>query len=94
MNFLDVFNIVADSVGNKPANAPKATSYDNDPIDVGLDSLDMIMVVEVLIDIYGLPNDDEKIDNISRATIGSLRDYVDTYKKRDPVSVEEVLEYV
>ena len=49
MNFLDVFNIVADSVGNKPANAPKATSYDNDPIDVGLDSLDMIMIVEVIL---------------------------------------------
>mgnify|MGYP003628206222 FL=1 len=94
MNFLDVFNIVADSVGNRPPNAPKATSYDNEPIDVGLDSLDMIMIVEVIIDVYGLPNDDDRIDNISRVTIGALRDYVDTYKKQSPVSVEEVQEYL
>lgn len=94
MDFLDVFNVVADSVGNKPANAPKATSYDNEPIDVGLDSLDMIMVVEILIDVYGLPNDDDKVDNISRVTIGALRDYVDTHKKQNPVSIEEVLEYL
>jgi hypothetical protein len=50
--------------------------------------------VEVIRDIYGLPNNVEGLDNISRVTIGSLRDYVDTNKKRDPVSVEEVLEYV
>jgi acyl carrier protein len=94
MNFIDVFNAVADAVGNKPVNAPQITSYDNEPIDVGLDSLDMIIIVEVIRDIYGLPNNVEGLDNISRVTIGSLRDYVDTNKKRDPVSVEEVLEYV
>lgn len=94
MNFIDVFNAVADAVGNKPANAPQVTSYDNEPIDVGLDSLDMVMVVEVIRDIYGLPKDVDDIDNISRVTIGSLRDYVDTNKKQDPVSIEEVLEYV
>lgn len=94
MNFIDVFNAVADAVGSKPANAPQVTSYDNEPIDVGLDSLDMVMVVEVIRDIYGLPKDVDDIDNISRVTIGSLRDYVDTNKKQDPVSIEEVLEYV
>ena len=50
MDFIDVFNTVAAAVGNPPANAPKATSYNDEPIDVGLDSLDMVMVVAVLTD--------------------------------------------
>jgi acyl carrier protein len=92
MEFLDVFNAVAAAVGNPPANAPKATSYNDEPIDVGLDSLDMVMVVAVLTDAYKIP-EDTRFDDLSRVTIGTLRDYVNTHKQQDPGSIAQVLEY-
>lgn len=92
MDFLELFNAVAEVVGNPPANAPKATSYNDEPIDVGLDSLDMIMVVAVLTDAYKIP-EDTRFDDLSRVTIGTLRDYVNTHKQRDPASIAQVLEY-
>jgi len=92
MNFIDVFNAVADAVGNKPANAPQITSYDNEPIDVGLDSLDMIIIVEVIRDIYGLPETDDF--NIPVTSLRAVRNYMLENKKQDFDSVEAAMESV
>lgn len=92
MDFLDVFNAVVRVAVSRRGDAPDATSYNDEPIDVGLDSLDMVMVVAVLTDAYKIP-EDTRFDDLSRVTIGTLRDYVNTHKQQDPESIAQVLEY-
>ena len=93
MEFIEVFNQVANVTVKKPANARDAESYDDEPIDVGLDSLDMVMVIAVLTDVYGIP-DDSKFDDEGTVTLGTLRDYIDANKTRDPASMDEIMECV
>jgi len=93
MDFLEVFNQVANNAVQRAANSRDAKSYEDEPIDIGLDSLDMVMVVAVLTDVYKIP-DGPKFDNESKVTLGTLRDYIDANKTRDPASMDEVMEYV
>ena len=37
--------------------------------------------------------EDTRFDDLSRVTIGTLRDYVNTHKQQDPESIAQVLEY-
>jgi len=91
MNFLDVFNAAAKAAVSRGDNAKDATSYDEEPVDLGIDSLDMIMVLAVLTDAYGIPNDLE-FDNVNKFTVGTVRDYVNQHKTKDVQSIEEVME--
>lgn len=91
MEFLDVFNAVTRAAALRKSDAPDATSYDQSPEDVGVDSLDMVMVVAVLTDLYGIA-DDVQFDNVSEFTIGTVRDYVQQHKTKEPESLDEVRE--
>lgn len=91
MEFLDVFNEVAKTAIIRADDAPDATSYEQEPTDLGIDSLDMVMVVAVLTDIYGIP-DDVQFDNVSKFTVGAVRDYVQQHKTKEPESLDEVRE--
>jgi len=93
MDFINVFNIVANNAVTRPKDAKDATSYYDEPIDVGLDSLDMVMVIAVITDVYGIP-DTAEFDDVSKYTLGTLRDYVDAHKTCEPASVDDVMEYV
>jgi acyl carrier protein len=93
MDFLEVFNRVINHAVSRPANAQDATTYNVEPIDIGLDSLDMVMVVAVLTDVYGIPVD-AKFDDLSKVTVGTLRDYINTNKTKDPKSMADVMECV
>jgi acyl carrier protein len=90
MDFLEVFNQVINHAVTRPENAKDATDYNVEPIDIGLDSLDVVMVVAVLTDVYGIP-DDAEFDDVSKVTVGTLRDYINTNKTKDPKSMEDVM---
>jgi acyl carrier protein len=91
MDFLDVFNAAARAAVARGDNAKDATSYDEEPVDLGIDSLDMIMVIAVLTDAYGIPSDLE-FNNVDKFTIGTVRDYVNQHKTKNVHTIEEVME--
>lgn len=92
MDFLDAFNAVVRKTVFRKDGAPDAVSYDDDPNDLGVDSLDMVMVVAVFTDAYGISSD-EQFDNVGKFTVGTLRDYVDAHKTRTPETVAQLLEF-
>jgi acyl carrier protein len=91
MEFLDVFNAAAQNAVYRADDIKDATNYDQEPVDLGIDSLDMIMVVAILSDAYGIP-DDLEFDNVNKFTVGTVRDFVDKHKTQEPESLEEVRE--
>ena len=91
MEFLDVFNTVVRAVVPRRGDAPDAISYEQEPVDLGIDSLDMVMVIAVLTDIYGIP-DDVQFDDVSKFTVGTVWDYVQQHKTKEPESLDVVRE--
>ena len=53
----------------------------------------MVMIIAVITDAYGIP-DTAEFDDVSKYTLGTLRDYVDAHKTCEPASVDDVMEYV
>tara|TARA_Y100001973_G_C5155984_1_gene310768 strand:+ start:190 stop:471 length:282 start_codon:yes stop_codon:yes gene_type:complete len=92
MDFLEVFNIVIAHTTSRADNAKDATSFDDGMPDLGLDSLDMVMVVAVLTDAYGIPQD-MRFDDVNRVTVGTIQNYINDNKTREPDSIEHLLEY-
>lgn len=92
MNFLDAFNAVVKAAVPRKEGAPDAMSYDDEPSSLGVDSLDMVMVVAVFTDAYGISSD-EQFDDVGKFTVGTLRDYVDAHKTRTPETIAQLLEF-
>ncbi len=92
MDFLEVFNIVIKHTTSRADNARDATSFNDDMPDLGLDSLDMVMIVAVLTDAWGMPQD-MRFDDVSKVTVGTIQNYINDNKTREPASVEHLLEY-
>lgn len=90
MNFLDLFNGVARLA--KPAVASDLVPVTdmNAPIkDLGIDSLDMLMITVYLCEIYGIPEEVGK--NLKPASVAEVEAFVNQHKTRDPGSVDEAL---
>jgi acyl carrier protein len=92
LDFLDVFNAVVRVAVSRRGDAPDATSYDDTPEKLGVDSLDMVMVIAVLTDAYGIPND-VQFDDTGEFTVATLRDYISSHKTQEPESLEKLLEF-
>lgn len=92
MDFLEIFNTVIKHTVSRTGNSRDATSFDDDMPDLGLDSLDMVMVVAVLTDAYGIPQD-MRFDDVNRVTVGTIQNYINDNKTREPDSIEHLLEY-
>jgi acyl carrier protein len=93
MDFLVAFNAVVGATASRKVSGADAKDYDDSPDELGIDSLDMVMVVAVLTDAYGIPRN-AQFDNSGKFTIADLRDYVDKHKTQEPESVENLLEFV
>lgn len=92
MDFIEVFNTVVKAHELDVDETRLIQSYAQTPIEVGLDSLDMVMVTTVLADAYGIV-DDSLLDTPSVQTIGDLRNFVENNKTKEPSSLEEVAEW-
>ena len=89
MDFIQVFNTIVKAHELDVDETRLIQSYDQAPIEVGLDSLDMVMVTTVLADAYGI-REDNLLDTPSVQTIGDLRTFVESNKTKEPSSLEEV----
>lgn len=88
MNFIDLFNMV--STVARPAHAGKviATSMEDTLQDIGLDSLDGLVMLMYFCELYGIPDDDETKDWHPKS-VQETYDLIMTRKTQEPTSVEE-----
>lgn len=88
MNFIDLFNMVA--VVSRPAHAGKthAHSMDEKLADIGIDSLDGLVMMMYLCELYGIPDDDET-KGWHPETVQQVYDLLMSRKTKEPASVEE-----
>jgi acyl carrier protein len=88
MNFIELFNMV--SIVARPAHKDKtiATSMEDALQDIGLDSLDGLVMLMYLCELYGIPDDDETKD-WHPTTVQEVYDLLMSRKTMEPTSVEE-----
>jgi len=90
MNFLEIFNYVAKVARPAHAAIAKATSMEDTFQDIGLDSLDGLVMLMYFDELYGIA--DEVSKEWTPASVQELHDLVMASKTKEPVSMEEVAE--
>lgn len=93
MDFLELFNEVTKVA--KPAFADQLTPI-TDPNthfkDTHVDSLDLLMVVIYMCDLYGVSEEIGK--NAKPTTVAELQAFLEEHKTKEPASVQEALEQI
>ena len=87
-NFIDLFNMVSDVA--RPAHAGKAPakSMEDKLQDIGIDSLDGLVMTMYFCELYGIPEDDETKE-WHPTSVQEVYDYLTRRKTKEPASVEE-----
>jgi acyl carrier protein len=106
MDRIELFNEVIKVAKPAGINRPTATDMNQDLVaDLGLDSLDTLMLTIYLADIYGVPEEKLKelrpteIENLDGTktksmTIAYVYDFMDANKTTEPASLEEAVEKI
>lgn len=91
MNFIDLFNMVSDTA--RPAHAGKlpAASMEDELANIGIDSLDGLIMIMYFCELYGIPDDDETKDWHPK-TVQEVEDYIERRKTQTPESLEAARE--
>ena len=91
MNFLDLFNAVAEVA--RPIHVKYTPVPDkSSPIaDFGMDSLDMLMVCVYLCELYGIPEEIGK--DMTGSTVQEIEDFISAHKTQEPESIEQAVEH-
>jgi acyl carrier protein len=90
MNFIEIFNYVAKVARPAHTKATIAESMDDQFQDIGLDSLDGLVMLMYFDELYGIP--DEVSKEWSPKSVQELHDLVMASKTKEPASMEEVIE--
>lgn len=93
MDFLELFNAVTKVA--KPAFADQLKPI-TDPFTpfkkTHVDSLDLLMIVIYMCELYGIPEEVGKL--VKPTNVAELKDFLDRYKTKEPGSVAEALEQI
>jgi acyl carrier protein len=93
MNFLELFDAVVRESKLVLDGYNPPTSMDDKLADLGLDSLDFVMVFMLLGDMHGIPED--IADNPPElTTLQGAKDFIDEHKVREFDTVESAMEAV
>jgi acyl carrier protein len=90
MNFIEIFNYVAKVARPAHTKASIAESMDDVFQDIGLDSLDGLVMLMYFDELYGI--DDAVSKEWSPKSVQELHDLVMANKTKEPASMEEVIE--
>jgi acyl carrier protein len=90
MNFIEIFNYVAKVARPAHATATIAKAMEDEFADIGLDSLDGLVMLMYFDEIYGIA--DEISKEWSPKSVQELHDLVMANKTKEPASMEEVAE--
>jgi acyl carrier protein len=90
MNFIEIFNYVAKIA--RPAHAKEsiAESMEDKFEDIGLDSLDGLVMLMYFDDLYGIA--DEVSKEWTPTSVQEIHDLIMANKTKEPTSMEEVKE--
>lgn len=89
MDKLELFNEVLKLARPAAGDEVKAKSLDDQFYDIGVDSLDVTMIISYMSEIYGFGN--EEAMSFSPKTVGELFDCIEKVKTKDPQTIEEAL---
>jgi acyl carrier protein len=90
MNFIEIFNHVAKVARPAHAKASIAESMEDQFVDIGLDSLDGLVMLMYFDELYGIA--DEVSKEWTPMSVQELHDLVMANKTKEPASMEEVVE--
>jgi acyl carrier protein len=90
MNFIEIFNYVAKVARPAHVKVAIAESMEDQFQDIGLDSLDGLVMLMYFDELYGIA--DEVSKEWSPKSVQELHDLVMASKTKEPVSMEEVAE--
>ena len=90
LNFPELFNRVVDLAKPAFAEDSHASSLDDNLKDLGIDSLDTIMLSIYFGDIYGV--EEETMKQMQVQTLGDLKAFLEQHATRKPETIEEALE--
>lgn len=90
MNFIEVFNYVAKVARPAHIKPSIARSMEDALADIGLDSLDGLILLMFFAELYGI--DDAVSKEWSPKSVQELHDLVMAHKTKEPASKEEVKE--
>ena len=93
MDFIEIFNMVSKVARPAHANETAATSMEDKLQDIGIDSLDGLIMLMYLTELYGIPDDDENKE-FHPTTVQEVHDYLHRRKSKEPASVEEAREAI
>ena len=90
MTFIDIFNYVAKVARPAHVKVAIADKMDDQFQDIGLDSLDGLVMLMYFDELYGIA--DEVSKEWTPASVQELHDLVMANKTKEPASMEEVAE--
>lgn len=90
MNFIELFNAVARKAKPVHMDLAFASSLDDAMADLGIDSLDGLMMMMYIGELYGIP--DEVCKEFNPTTVREVYDFVEQHKTTEPESLEAALE--
>ena len=86
-NFIDLFNMVSQVARPVHAKETPATSMDDKLSDIGIDSLDGLVMTMYFCELYGIPEDDETKE-WHPTSVQEVYDYLVRRKTQEPESVD------
>ena len=93
MNFIELFNMVSQVSRPVHAKVAPASSMEEKLQDIGIDSLDGLVMTMYLCELYGIPEDDETKE-WHPTSVQEVFDYLMRRKTKEPASVEEAREAI
>jgi acyl carrier protein len=93
INFIELFNMV--SQVSRPAHAKEApaTTMEDKLADIGIDSLDGLIMTMYFCELYGIPEDDETKE-WHPTSVQEVFDYLIRRKTQEPESIEAAREAI
>lgn len=92
-NFIELFNMVSQVARPAHAKEAPATSMEDKLADIGIDSLDGLIMTMYLCELYGIPEDDETKD-WHPTSVQEVFDYLMRRKTQEPESVQAAREAI
>ena len=92
MDFIELFNVVARVAKPVHLDLKQAESLDDKFEDLGVDSLDGLVIGMYLFELYGIGEDKE--EGFHPETVGAFYEFLIANKTKEPKSIEEAREQI
>lgn len=92
INFIELFNMVAKVAKPIHMSFKPAEAMEDKMEGMGLDSLDGLVMLMYLCELYGIPDDESK--NWHPTTVQETYDLLMSHKQIEPESIEQALEQI